>query len=310
MIVRDALVADAAAVTAVHRSSVVRWRRWSPEGDEEFARYEDLTTYERWLNGGPWMDGATCARHLERLRASGAGIALVAEEDGEVAAEAEAFVGDEAPPFGRNLNLSVLYTRRGREGRGLGSALMAELERRARLAGCEVFMVSHAEARGFYKRHGLAYHSTWRRAGLPAQAGRTQYLAEPLTGGEAAAISGWAMPVGRYQSARQEWESRRPGVEPDFAEWRSLQTARYRLTVRRRPAALILDESPRERGWAEMHLWTPGVLLRQQVAAARDLASRLAFNGLLCFVAEESLPLLGRDLETDGYRQEVWLKRL
>jgi GNAT superfamily N-acetyltransferase len=289
---------------------VVRWRRWTAEGDETFTRHEDLTAYERWLNGGPWMDETTCAHHLKHLRASGAGLALVAEENGEVAAEAEAFVGEEPPPFGRNLNLSVLYTRRGHERRGLGSALMAELERRARLAACQVFMVSHAEASGFYQRHGLAHHSTWRRAGLASLASRTQYTAEPLAGHDAAAIVGWAMPVGRYQSARQEWESRRPGAEPNFAEWRSLRTARYILTVRRRPAVLVLDESPRERGWAEMHLWTLGPLLRQQVAAARDLAARLAFNGLLCFVAESSLPLLGRDMEMDGYKQEVWLKRL
>jgi hypothetical protein len=227
-----------------------------------------------------------------------------------VAAEAEAYIGEEPPPFGRNLNLSVLYTRRGWEGRGLGSALMAELERRARLAACDTFMVSHTEAPQFYARHGLEYHSTWRRTRLPAQASRTQYAATPLPDDAYEALAGWAMPVGRYQSARQEWEGRRPGADPAFAEWRGLRVGRWRLAVRRKPAALILDESPRERGWADAHLWTAGALARQHAAAVRDLAARQGLAGVLCFVAEASLPLLGRDAETDGYKQQVWLKRL
>lgn len=308
--VRPATVADAPAVTTIHCSDIVRWRRWQPDGEEEFARFEDLSIYERWLNGGPWMDATTCAPHLERLTEGGAGIALVAEAGGQLLAEAEAFIGDEPPPFGRNLNLSVLYVRRGQGGRGLGRALMDELIGRARAEGCETFLVTHAEAPEFYARHALSPHSSWRRARVPVKTSRAQYFAEPLPDSDYAAVSGWAMPIGRYQSARQEWETKRPGAEPDFAEWRSLRTERWRLVVRGRPAALILDESPRERGWADAHLWTPAGLARQHLAAARDLAARAGFSGLLCFVAEASLPLLGPEMETDGYKQEVWWRRL
>jgi predicted N-acetyltransferase YhbS len=310
ILVRPATVADAAAISEIHRSTVVQWRRWPHDGDPEFARFEDLSPYQRWLNGGPWMDPGTCAAHLSRLVERGLGLALVAELDGEPLAEAEAFVGEEPRPFGRNLNLSVLYARRGHEGRGLGSALMQAMEARARESGCATFVVTHVEAASFYARHGLAPQATWRRTRLPARQGHTRFQAAPLPDAEYEAVRGWAMPVGRYQSARQEWETRRPGAEPDFAEWRGLRTERLRLTVRRQPAALVLDESPREPGWADAHLWLPSQLHRQHLAAIQAVAARAGLQGLLCFVSESTLPLLGSAAADDGYRQEVWLKEL
>jgi predicted N-acetyltransferase YhbS len=309
-IIRPATLADAPAISTVHCSTVVQWRRFPEAGEAEFARYEDLSAYQRWLNGGPWMDESSCALHLARLIELEAGLALVAEVEGEVLAEAEAFVGHEPQPFGRNLNLSVLYVRRGHEGRGLGSAMMAALERRASEAGCETFMVTHAEAGPFYARRGLTHQATWHRARLPVKPGHTQYVAGSLPDQEYGSISGWAMPLGRYQSARQQWESRRPGAEPDFDEWRDLRVERRLLTVRRQTCAVILDESPRERGWADAHLWTPGAVNRQVIAAIRDLGARAGFQGLLCFVAESTLPLLGPEAQADGYKQQVWMKRL
>lgn len=310
-ILRPATLADAPAITAIHCSDIVAWKRWDAEGQPHFVDYADLTGYERWLNGGPWMDESTCALHLARWLANG-GVALVAEEDGQVRAEAEAIVGDEPPPFGRNLNLSVLYTLRGHAGRGLGSALMWELLAIAQQEACDTFMVSHAEAPQFYARHGLALAQTWRRVRLPAKLSQTQYSAESFDDASYEAVRGWAMPVGRHQSARQEWERLRPGAEPAFAEWRGLRLERWRLTVRRAPAVLILDESPRERGVANVHLWLPPgqTLSRQLLAAGRDRAARSGFTELACFANETQTLHFGPEARDDGYAQQVWLKKL
>jgi hypothetical protein len=193
----------------------------------------------------------------------------------------------------------------------LGSALMAELEQRAVAARCRTLIVTHAEAAGFYAKHGFSRLENWRRARLPARRSHTQYVADPEAPGDYGAIQGWAMPVGRYQSARQEWERVQPGAEPQFEAWRDLRRGGWRLAVRKAPAALWLEEVPREHGVADVHLWAPaGGLSRQLLAAIRDLGAQAGFHELMFFVAEATLPLLGEGWHDDGYRQQVWLKNL
>jgi GNAT superfamily N-acetyltransferase len=315
--VRVATPDDVPAIVAIHCSDIITWKRWDADGQPFLAQYSELAPYERWLNGGPWMDENTYAPYLARLLAPDeAGLALVAEADGQVQAVAEAWLGDEPAPFGRNLNLSVIYTLRGHAGQGLGSALMAALQARAEAAGCDSLLVTHAQATRFYARHGLAQVDTWRRARLPSRLSNTQYTAEASVPGDYATLQGWAMPVGRYQSARQEWERVRPGAEPDFEAWRDLRQGCWRLEVRHEPAVLRLEEAPRERGVADVHLWTPAAgpsrqaLSRQLVAAIRDRGAQAGFHELMFFVPESALPQLGVDWRDDGYKQYVWLKAL
>ncbi len=311
--VRPAVPADIPAIVAIHCADIVTWRRWDADGNVQLADYAALRPYERWLNGGPWMDVTTYPPYLARWTAPGqAGVALVAEVDGRVLAMTEAILSDEPRPYGRNLNISVLYALRGHTGQGLGSALMAALERHARAAGCDTLQVAHAEAPQFYARHGLTHAETWRRVRLPAQASHTQYTAEPCPPSDYAAIAGWAMPLGRYQSARQEWQRIQPGAEPDFEEWRGLRRERWQLQVRRSPAMLVLDEAPRERGVADAHLWLPAgqTLTRQLLAALRDRAARSGFRELKLFVMEANLPALGGGWRDDGYKQQLYLRAL
>src|SRR4029079_18215566 len=96
------------------------------------------TPSERGLRGGCVRDTSLYRPYLERLlQPDGAGLALVAEMDGQVLGEAEAWLGDEPPPYGRNLNLSVFYTLRGHSGRGLGTALMRAFEAQAAAERCD-----------------------------------------------------------------------------------------------------------------------------------------------------------------------------
>ncbi|MCC7361511.1 MAG: GNAT family N-acetyltransferase [Anaerolineales bacterium] len=309
--VRSATLADVPAIVAIHRADIVAWKRWDADGLAHLANYAELRPDERWLNGGPWLDDSTYAHYLRRLLAvDSGGAAWVAEAEGQVRAVAEAWLGEEPPPFGRSLDLGVLYTLRGHAGRGLGSALMGVVRQHALAAGCDTLTVTHAEAPEFYAKQGLARAETWRRVRLTPLASQTLYTAEAVTLGAYDGPEGgrgWAMPLGRYQSARQEWERVRPGAQPDFVAWRGLRTEAWRLVARRKPAVLVLDEQPRERGVAEVHLWTPeAALSRQLMAAIRDRAARSGFTELMCFAAESTLPALGPGWRDDGYKQHVW----
>jgi GNAT superfamily N-acetyltransferase len=313
--VRPARLDDVADIVGIHCSDIVAWKRWDAEGLVHLADYAHLAPHERWLNGGPWLDVGTYRHFLARLLSPGSGgVALVAEAAGQVRAVAEGWLGEEPPPYGRSLDIGVIYTLRGHAGQGLGSALMAALHDHARALGCQALMVTHAEAPRFYARHGFHPVETWRRVRLAALRANTQYAAEVAAPGPYDAphgVRGWAMPIGRYQSARQEWERLRPGAQPAFEAWRDLRLVTLRLTVRRSPAFLALDEQPREPGVADVHLWAPTPALpRQLLAAIRDRAAREGFTELMFFVPERALPALPPGWRDDGYQQHLWLKPL
>lgn len=120
------------------------------------------------------------------------------------------------------------------------------------------------------------------------------------------------MPVGRYQSGRQEWERLAPQALPDFSAWRHLRSERWRLTVRRTPAVLFLDEMPHApQGTADVHLWTPdGAMSRQLLAAVGDRAARSGFDRIRLFVPENGFAALKLESGIDDHRQRVLGARL
>jgi len=305
ILIRPATVADAAAISAVHCSNVTQWQKWEMEGPRP-ARYVELSAYQRWLNGGAWFDAGSCAHHLDRL-IKGGGSAWVAELGGRVLAESEMFIADEPEPYGRNLNLSILYVHRNHQGQGLGSALMVEALALARREGCENFLVANAEAPDFYRRQGLKRMERWRRLRVPTRASKAQYEAEPLADGPYALVQGWGLVMGRYQNARHDWERVRPGSVPDFEEWRDLKGERFAITVGRQKAIVAFEEQ--ERGLANTFLFTPpeGGYTPRLFGAVRDLALKRGFSQLQCFVRSDmELP---EGVKTD-YVHEVFRKRV
>jgi GNAT superfamily N-acetyltransferase len=300
--VRSATLDDAPAISAVHCSNITQWRRWDADGDPRPARYADLTAYQRWINGGPWLDPDTCAYHLAR-RFQGGGIVLVAELKGRVLAEAELFVADEPPPYGRNLNL------RNHHGQGLGSALMKHTLALARSEQCDTYTVAHAEAPDFYRRHGLRRAERWVRyiVSTHTSARPAHYLTRPLPDAPYECVRGWAMPIGRYQNAHHEWERARPGAVPDFDEWRHLRLERCWISAGRARAAIIFEERPHSPGVANTFLFTPSRLTPALFSAARDLAARLGFTHLHCFArADAALP----GAKPTGYVHQLFMMRL
>ena len=306
-LIRPATVDDAPAISAVHCTNVTGWRMWDVNNDDvRPARYTDLTPYQRWLNGGPWMDAAACTHHITRLLDSGS-IAIVAELNGRVLAEAELHIADEPPPYGRNMNLAVIYVHRNHQGQGIGSALMRHALALAESEGCDTFTVAHAEAPSFYTRYGLRKESTWIRFRLPIGRCKIKYSAEPLPDGSYDIVRGWAMPIGRYQNAHHDWERTRPGAVPDLDEWRGLRLERHWITVGRHRAALILEESPSAPGVADTFVFTPTGFAADILPVIRDFASLFGFTGLRCFARSDSrLP----DAVAADYTHKLFLKRL
>ncbi len=305
-LIRPATLADAPAISAVHCSNIAGWQTWLADGSTHPARYADLTPYQRWLHGGPWLDAGTCADHLERLLQNG-GLALVADLNGRVLAEAEMSIADEPLPYGRNMNLAVMYVHRNHQRQGLGSALLQQALALAEAEGCDTFTVAHTEAPGFYARHGLRLAERWAQFRVPAQASKIRYVTEPLPDESYELVQGWALTIGRHQNARHEWERTRSNAAPDFEEWRQLRLERYWITAGHDRAALILEELPDSPNAVNTFLFTQTEYSPNLFTAARDLAARIGFSHLHCLVRSDfKLP----DAAATGYTQQLFVKAI
>jgi ribosomal protein S18 acetylase RimI-like enzyme len=107
-----------------------------------------------WMVAGLKMDPVVAGEELRQLVLAGSELALVAEE-GDIVAATVMGTWD-----GRRGWLQRLATRPGWEGRGLGRALVAELEVRLRALGCTrvnlLIEADNAAVTGFYERVGFS----------------------------------------------------------------------------------------------------------------------------------------------------------
>jgi ribosomal protein S18 acetylase RimI-like enzyme len=126
---------------------------------------------ELWMLAGLQVDPVAAAEELRSLVRARSELVLVAEEGSLVSATVMGTWD------GRRGWLQRLATRPDREGRGLGRALVAELERRLQALGCAkvnlLIEADNAAVTGFYARLGFArddlvFMEKWlERPGLP-----------------------------------------------------------------------------------------------------------------------------------------------
>lgn len=305
IIVRTATLDDAAAITAIHTSNIPRWQRLNAQGEVEDVPYAALSLYERWLHGGPWMSVEMCAVHLTHLL-RGAGIPLVAVADGQVWAEAEVFHGVEPEPFGDHLNLSLLYTHKDHAGRGLGSALMDHILDLGRKLGCRRVSVAHAEATAFYQQHGLRRVASGQGMAWPARPGQIFYQATPHPHADPAQIRGWAMPLGRTQSAHQQWVTLWPDLWAGVPELQQRRVERFKFQMAGGSFFVLYAESRFDPRRARVHVWSALPITGPLMAAINDKAHKLGFRRLETYVMEAQAALLGPDAEPDGTTQDLY----
>lgn len=307
--VRLATLQDTAAITEIHKSTVMAWERINAQGQLLSVSYDELSLYERWQHGGPWMSVETCAVHLNRLLA-GSGIPLVAELDGQVLAETEVYEGYEAMPFGHHLNISVLYTHAAHTRQGLGRALIDYIQQMAKLMGCQAISVTDVNAPEFYTKAGFRHTRSGRRVRIATQAGRAFYQTSELTDRSPEQIRGWYMPLGRYQSGRQEWEHLFP---QDWAagipELLNVPMAHLKLTVAGQNALVFLREATHadsQPGECSLSCWSARPLTPPLLTALRDRAFREGFHTIVTYVIDSDWLLLSNEASPTDYRQDFY----
>jgi GNAT superfamily N-acetyltransferase len=205
--VRLATERDAPGICQVYRSEVDAWYRTLPDGSRVPSRYEELSLFERFLHGGPWMDPEGCSAHVRGVLASGQWPLIAIEGDG-VVGEMEVVMGPDRR-WGRTAHIDVLDVHRDFQRKGAGRALVFDARQRARDAGCGTLTTNpEATAVEFYRKCGLVnVLARQQELTLPVEAAGTEEAPELLPGPirSFAPLEPLDHVLGRFQTSFANW---------------------------------------------------------------------------------------------------------
>lgn len=305
--IRPATLADAAAISIVHCSTVDEWR---DPYTRQPADEATLNLFGRWYNGGDWMSVETCAIHLNGMLLQGH-LPLVAESTDIIVGEAEYYVNREPAPFGPHLHLSVLYIHKDWQGQGIGRTLVEAGVEHARALGYHALTTQpEPEMTGFYQRLGF---EPWLRAKEMQAA--TQPVTEespiPLTqlspGDRPPECL--ALRIGRYQCGVQGWETLWPSLA--ISELKALRRGVWRGELDAISVVLGLREQFRNPTQADGYAWLPPTVpLTPVVTALRGLGAQEGYSAVDLLLPEDALPELKTIFKLDYQTTvDLWIKQ-
>lgn len=307
MNVRQATLDDTAAIAELHCARIPVWQRLDAEGRVQDVEREELSIYERWQHGGPWMTVETGALHLSHLL-HGAGTPLVVEQDGKIVACTILYEGDEPEPYGRHLSMEHPTVLPGLEQKNAVSALLAAAreQMQERELGRLLLPLVLPELQEEYASRGFSVRARIQRLGIPARVGQGFYRSSDWTDPAPRKIAGWYMPIGRVGSARQQWEMLWPDTWGAVAEMRQHRVHRLQFDASGHEALICCRQQPYAARDAEIYCWSPRPLTRQLLTALRDWAHRTGYRTLVFNVEEDSVAMLGAEAEPDGFSLAVY----
>lgn len=307
--VRQALLGDAVGISRLYCALVPQWTRRAEDGTAVQADYAELSLYERWQHGGPWLTVETCAVWLGHLLVGAEGIPIVAERDGEIVGQAEVFVSREAPPYGYHLNISTLCVHPDSQRQGVGTALINYIEQMAGALGCTQITAAYPNPAEFYDRLGFSRLVSRMRVRMPAEEGRVFYRAKEMTDDRPAQVGDWMMPLGRFQNSREEWERMYWMLWNGVPELVEARWHRLVIDLTGQPTILHLHQYDDDPSGVTARAWTKFPLSMHVVSAIKDRAARLGYEWIMTLVSVEDRALLP-DATDDGILQWVYAKPL
>lgn len=311
--VRQASLDDTEAICELARSRISAWQRIDDTGQVQDVSYEDLSIYERWLHGGPWMSVETGAIQLSQMLL-GAGIPVVALDDGQVVAYAQAYFGQEPAPYGRHLHLAGITVYEGYAQGEADDALLNHLLEQAAAAGCARLTTNcaanDAPTAAFYTRHGLSIIDEVRRMRLSARTGQVFYKATPHENPDPNQIDGWYFSIGRLGNAHYQWTALMPHIWDAIPEIQQRRTHRLGMNAAGNDAFVIVRQQLYNPRSADVAVWTPKPPSGQLVTAIRDWAHREGYRTLVMPTVKDMVKVLGLEAEPDGYQEDIYAIQL
>ena len=307
MKVRQATLDDTAAISELHCAHIPVWQRLDENGQVQDVARSELSIYERWQHGGPWMTVETGALHLSHLL-HGAGTPLVAEDEGRIIACSILYEGDEPEPYGRHLSMEHPTVLPGYDTRQAVSAMLAAAREQLQERELKRLLLPLMlpELQEEYASRGFSRRAKIIRVSLPARVGQGFYRSSDWTDPAPRKIDGWYMPIGRVRSARQQWETLWPDTWGAIVEMRQHRVHRLQFDASGHEALICCRQQPYAERNAEIFCWSPRPLTRQLLTALRDWAHRSGYRTLLFNVEEQIVATLGPEAEPDGFSLAVY----
>jgi len=303
--IREAILDDARAISAIFRGRIPTWQRLTPKGGVDNVSYDDLTVYERWTHGGPWMSIETASLALARLL-HGIGLALVAEQNGTVVGYLEAYPGYEAAPFGAHLHLAHLETNAdGALAETIADALLKRATEVARHLPDRRLTISLPSETGedaqFYRQRGFKALSKVGRYLVPAKAGQGFYQVTEHAASNVGQIEGFQMPLGRTESASMLWESVWVSIWEVIPQLAARKIQRVKLNASGQEILLCVQPVPHDPRVMDLWGWAARPMSGVLLTALRDWALREKYRALRMVVDSETAALFGSDVEADPF---------
>lgn len=307
MPIRMATLDDTRAIVNLFQSQVEKWQRINAEGQVEDVSSDDLTIHERWLHSGAWMSietGAVWLSHLTRVGVN----CWVLEEDGEISGYLEAYPGEEPEPFGTHLHLGQLVVNPD-DSSAISHELMTHLLQVAAGYGrvttaCSSYNTDKSQ---FYRSHGLAPLVEIHQYRIIAQTGQGFYKSNEIQDTNAQHISSWMMPVGRTQSARQQWETLWSALWDAVPQLTQQTTHRIRFNTSGQDAFVCLQQQLYDPRSADIYCWSPKTMSKQLLIAISDWAYKQGYRTLVMAVDDKMSKILD-DTEADPYHQQIFVR--
>lgn len=305
ILIREALLDDASAISALFRARIPAWQRLTPTGSVENVTYEALSVYERWTHGGPWMSIETASVALARLL-NGVGLALVAEQHGQVVGYLEAYPGYEPAPFGAHLHLAHLVTGLdGAEAEHVADALLKRAAEVARHMADRRLTISLPSETGedamFFRQRGFKPLAKVGRYQVPTKAGQGFYQVTEHPSSNVGQIEGYQMPLGRTESASMLWESVWVSIWEVIPQLADRKITRVKLNASGQEILLCAQPVPHDPRVLDLWGWAARPLTGVLLTALRDWASREKYRALRFVVDTETAALFGPDAEADPF---------
>ncbi|HLU12077.1 MAG TPA: hypothetical protein VK003_20545 [Oceanobacillus sp.] len=300
MDIRQAALDDTEAISARFRAEIGVWQRLNEQGRVEDVPYEALSVYERWLHGGAWMSVETGAIFLNHLLL-GAGLPLVAVQDGQVVGYAEVYHNVEGEPFGAHLHVAHLLA----DDEATADMLLDAVIDAGKTRKCQYVTFGQPLVETAARRYELTTLACLRRYSLPARTGQVFYRAVDHVDANPAQIEGWSMPVGRMTSARHQWEILFPGIFETIPEMHQRKTHRLRFTAGVQDAFVVCKQQLYDPRSADFFIWTLKGLAPGTITALRDWAHREGYRTLWMPTLENAENALGPEAESDVFTLET-----
>jgi len=309
MIVRQAKLEDVKDITDIHCSNIDKW--YKDNGDEKIeVPYEDISIYERFSHGGPWMSIDTCAVHINNMLLEG-NYVLVAEEGKRVIGEIEIFIGNEPPPFGKNAHISVLFVHKEHQKKGIGTSLIEEAIQIANKCDCYTISTQpEGKNIDFYGKFDFVPFLKQVRIEINTEKYNRKCNIKEFESVDYEIVKDKVMIIGRYQSSKQMWEQNK--LERYYAiseEFNILKNVKFKVKGKE---VYVKIRKGFGKDKANIYAWADSsismTLLMRRIL---NISSEMGFK-IATFLIDEEIfkEIKGHFLFTKKEDQGLWVKRL